>query len=149
LIIATVGSSTIGLCKAIKFGANMWDDDTGYRVAQWAIKHSDPKSVWLTDSHHNHPISCLAGRQILVGYRGWLPSHHLNESTRVEAIEALKNSADNTKLIDQFDVNFVCFSSVGSNELNFRFPAETKKWKLVYEHMRYTVWERVNLPWNT
>jgi hypothetical protein len=148
LAVAAVASSIIGLFKAVRFAPNLWNDDSVYRIAQWAIKHSDPKSVWLTDSHHNHPISCLAGRQILIGYRGWLPSHHLNDSARVEAIEALKQNADNTKLIDEFNVDYVCFSSAETSELDFRFPAHTKKWKLVYEQVRYSVWERVKQPWN-
>jgi hypothetical protein len=143
LALAACGSSALGLWKAICDGGNIWDEEDVYTVASWAINNSHPKSVWLTDSDHNHPISCLAGRQILVGYRGWLPSHHLNDQERIRAIIALDANPDDTTLIDRFNVDFICFNLQHSNELNFRFSSKVKSWKLAYRLQKYEVWQRV------
>jgi hypothetical protein len=147
LIVAACGSSALGLGKAILWGSNVWDEDDVYQVANWALDNSDTKSVWLTDSSHNHPIACLAGRQILIGYRGSLPSHHLNEQERIRAIDALKADPEDTVWIDRFNVDFICFNLQQSDELNFRFSSKVKSWKLAYGLPKYEVWQRVRPEW--
>jgi hypothetical protein len=148
LIVAACSSSAMGLWKAVLWPPNMWDDDDIYKVADWAIANSDPKSVWLTDSDHNHPISCLAGRQILIGYRGWLPSHHLDEQERIRAIDALKANPEDTIWIDQFNVDFICFNLQHSDELDFRFSSRVKSWRLAFGLPKYEVWQRVPPQWS-
>jgi hypothetical protein len=136
-------SSAIGLWKAMVVVAGVWDDPDPYAIATWAIEHSEPKSVWVTDSHHNHPIPTLAGRQILFGYRGWLPSHHLDEGSRVQAVEELQANSDSTDLIDQFGVDFICFCRYYPRELPFRFGPTAKKWKLEHHTPLWEVWRRL------
>jgi hypothetical protein len=139
-------SSALGLLKALGNGAPLFETSDAVPIAKWAMKHSPPKSVWVTDSHHNHPIPMLAGRQILVGYRGWLPSHHLDEKERVWAMEALGKNQDDTRKIDSFSADFLCFDLANSDELNFRFNARSAKWKLAYRNQRYEVWNRTGKP---
>jgi hypothetical protein len=142
LIVSANLSASIGLFKAVVSGGPLWDREDVYRLADWAIANTPPKSVWATDSHHTHPIATLAGRQILVGYRGWMGSHHLNEEPRVRAMEKLGESSERTELIDRFHVDYICFCPAGPDELAFRFHRGSIKWSQVFVTENYEVWKR-------
>jgi hypothetical protein len=143
LLGACGASSALGLWKAVLFGGSVFDGDDVHELAEWAIENSDPKSVWITDSHHNHPIPMLAGRQILFGYRGWLPSHHLNEAGRARAVENLGRNPDATDEIDALGAEFICFCLYHSDELKFRFLPTVRKWRREYHTDRWEIWRRV------
>jgi hypothetical protein len=143
LVVACGASSAMGLWKAILFGGSIFDGPDVHEVAKWAIANSDPKSVWITDSHHNHPIPMLAGRQVFFGYRGWLPSHHLDESGRARAVERLGRNPDATDEVDALGADFICFCLYYSDELRFRFLENVRKWHLEYVTDRWEIWKRV------
>jgi hypothetical protein len=50
-----------------------------------------PEARFLTADKHNHPVPIVAGRQIVLGYRGWLWTHgastgeHLRDVTAIYA----------------------------------------------------------------
>jgi hypothetical protein len=144
IIVATsMSSALLGFVKAMATNPRLFDPVAGVAIAHWAIKHTPPKSVWVTDTHHNHPIPMLAGRQILVGYRGWMPSHNLNDHNRVSAMESLGKDSENTAAIDKFHPDYICFDLLASDELKFRFHAHSRKWKLMHRSQYYEVWQRI------
>jgi hypothetical protein len=55
-------------------------------LANWASKSTLPADVFLTTDKPNQPIATLAGRSIVVGYRGWLYNFNLNYQPRLEAV---------------------------------------------------------------
>jgi hypothetical protein len=47
-------------------------------LADFVKDHTSKDAVFLTSDKHNNPIACLAGRRILMGYRGWLWTHGID-----------------------------------------------------------------------
>ena len=43
-------------------------------VAEWITTNTPEKSIFLTSDRHNHP-ALLAGREVVMGYTGWLWTH--------------------------------------------------------------------------
>ncbi len=65
-----------------------------FRLADWAKRETDPRSVWLTGDRHNHWLINLTGRQPLMAYRGWLWSHGYDIAQIERDIGQMYASAD-------------------------------------------------------
>jgi hypothetical protein len=61
-------------------------DKSSQEVAHWTKIHTSSKAKFIIYPVHNHPISALAGRNILVGYNGWLWSYGLPYADRTNYI---------------------------------------------------------------
>jgi hypothetical protein len=142
LLILSYASSACALCQAVRFSGPVRDDLEPRVIADWAIANSAPRSVWLTSTHHNHPIPTLAKRQVLLGYRGWIGSHNLDEVVRLDAIHSLAKNPDSTDLIDEFNVEWLCLCIGDSEEMTFRPGVSSVKWKREYESEGCEVWKR-------
>ncbi|MCC2631958.1 MAG: hypothetical protein K0S20_657 [Patescibacteria group bacterium] len=67
LALPGIGSLSIETVRTFSF----LDEDDIALAAQ--VKRLTPKeAVILTSDRHNHPVSTITGRQVVLGYRGWL-----------------------------------------------------------------------------
>jgi len=57
-------------------------------LASWVKRSTLPGDVFVTTDRPNQPIATLAGRPIVLGYRGWLYNYHLGYQPRAEAVQA-------------------------------------------------------------
>src|SRR5262249_50864450 len=55
-------------------------------LANYVREHTPADAVFLTSDKHNHPIPCLAGRRIVMGYRGWLWTHGIDYHSRERGV---------------------------------------------------------------
>ena len=134
-----------GVMAAFRIGSNEYDlwskREQPYEIANFVREHTDPHSVWITDSGHTNPIVTLAGRQTLAGYPGWLSSHNLDPSKRMNAIHNLERNPENTNEIDKLNVSYVAIRS-WNNEINFKPPMSSHKWKLIYHTNAMKIYQR-------
>lgn len=79
------------------------------------IKEKTPQgSVFLTSDKHNHLVPVLTGRQILMGYRGWLWTYGIKYQGREKDIANMYSGAINAKeLLKKYGVDYVF---IGSSE---------------------------------
>jgi hypothetical protein len=119
---------------------------TGYdwvhQVADWAKENSDPKSIWLLDDWHAHPITTLAGRQSVLGYGGWSASHGLGDERRRAIINQLAQDPEMTRESDEFGIEFVCLRKVSLNKLRFPVQPYSAHWRKVFENSAWSIYQR-------
>lgn len=95
-------------------------DNSGVEFARLVASHTSPQSVILTSSDHNHPVPMLAGRTIVLGYKGWLWTHGIAYSQRERDVkEIYAGTARARELLAAYNVSYVV---IGPNERN-EFPA--------------------------
>ena len=58
-------------------------------LAEFVKSHTSSAALFLTSDKHNNPISCLAGRRIVMGYRGWLWTHGVDYRPRERDVLAM------------------------------------------------------------
>jgi uncharacterized membrane protein YobD (UPF0266 family) len=69
---------------------------------------SEPTSLVLCSDDHHHWVPALSGRQILLGYRGWLSSYALDyRVVERDVLAMLSGAADAEALFAQYGVEFV------------------------------------------
>lgn len=121
-----------------------YQQENPHILAGWVKQNTSPQSIWATDSYHDMPISTLAGRQILVGYRGWMGSHMLNEWPRIRAMEKLDHNPEDTEEIDKLNVDYALVFKGRSRELKLSPGDDSNKWLRVFESQSYIVYQRIN-----
>ncbi|MEK7163864.1 MAG: hypothetical protein AAB768_01830 [Patescibacteria group bacterium] len=87
-------------------------------------------SVFLTNDNHNHWLVDLAGRKIVLGFRGWLWSWGINYADREADVRRMfTGSADTADLLQKYSIDYVLIgdgekSNFGADEKYFvdRYP---------------------------
>ena len=73
-----------------------------------------PEAIVLTSDQHNHPIPMLAGRHIVLGYRGWLGSYGIDYQTVERDVSLMFVGAENApSLFAKYNISYVV---IGANE---------------------------------
>lgn len=107
---------------------------------QWVAENTDTKAIFLTSTWHAHPCATIAGRQLYMGYGGWVVSHGLeywnrsNENGRMSSdpIRLASFTANNISYVISHNNEFEAFSNK---------TARTDKWNVVFDNRDYRVWK--------
>lgn len=143
LFIGSIASGCLAVYGAALNGYPLWPiRDYPYEFAKFIRMHTEPKSVWITDSWHAHPVTNLAGRQTLAGYGGWLVSHGLSDSERKYAMRRLTANPEDVTWSDRYDVGYVCVRP--DSDFSFKPAEDSKSWTKIYGSVSYTVFKRNN-----
>lgn len=85
-------------------------------LAEEIRRLTPPDSLFLTSDKHNHFVANLTGRQILMGYRGWLWTYGLDYRQREADVLAMFAGGDQAMLLfKQYGVDYV---TLGYEEIN-------------------------------
>ena len=73
------------------------------------LRHRTPAdSRFLTGDRHNHPVPMVAGRRIVLGYRGWLWTYGFDTGAVLEDVEAIyRGAATAPALLRRYGVDYV------------------------------------------
>ncbi len=85
-------------------------------VAQQIKAKTEPTSIFLTSDAHNHLVPMLAGRSVVLGYRGWLWTHGIDYSqTEADVAQMFAGGEKAIKLLKKYNVDYIF---VGPTERN-------------------------------
>ncbi|MGB9693650.1 MAG: hypothetical protein ACPLYF_02285, partial [Fervidobacterium sp.] len=98
---------------------------------------------FLTGTYYLQPVVTLAGRQIVLGYEGWLWSHGIDwnhvQEVKKDVIEMFKG---NYTLIKKYGVNFIAitkyertFAIENNFGINTQFFKESGHFEKVYDQV--------------
>jgi hypothetical protein len=128
LLVFTTASGSLELLRITRTEAvanRMWSREE-LALAEDFREISEPTALVLCSDHHHHWVPSLSGRQILLGYRGWLSSYGLDYEPIVRDIQSmLSGGPDAEALLAEYGVDFVVIGSseredFGANESYFQ-----------------------------
>jgi len=120
IVLITFTIST-GFVSVIREMTLSWKiaNQSSIMIATKIKQKTNPEGIFLTSDEHNHPVSMLAGRKILLGYRGWLWTHGIDYSQTVTDIELMFAGTPRTlDLLKKYRIKYIY---IGENE--------RKKWQ--------------------
>lgn len=85
--------------------ARMWSREE-LELAETFRRISPPDALVLSSDDHHHWVHALAGRRVLLGYRGWLASYGIDYAAVERDVETMLRSAD-PALLGRYGVDFV------------------------------------------
>lgn len=123
-VLAIVCLIMIILAGAVDAGS--WLDFEKNKLQMWGradielanqVRQLTPKTaVFLTNDNHNHWVVDLAGRKIVMGFRGWLWSWGINYADRERDIRKMfMGNFQTPQLLAKYGIDYVV---IGSGEIN-------------------------------
>ncbi len=111
------------------------------RLSEFVKTNTNKNDVFLTSDRHNNPIPCLTGRQILMGYRGWLWTYGINYSQREQDVSAMYAGGDYSRsLLKHYKVKYVLIETSQSNQyINEEFFS--KNYKKVFKSQNFNLYK--------
>ncbi|MEM3627054.1 MAG: hypothetical protein QXZ25_03400 [Candidatus Bathyarchaeia archaeon] len=111
--------------------------------ADWVRENTPPESIFLTSTDYLHPVATIGGRQIVLGYEGWLWSHGISlnriQEVRNDLVEMFKG---NYTLIKDYGVNFIsvthyerAFAISNGFRINIEFFSGSGYFEKVYDEV--------------
>ena len=138
ITLISITSSLLGLQRQWKHQKQLWDD-MDERLADWLIKKTDKKSIFLSPQIPLQPVSTLAGRQCYLESLDVLRNIGINPDERMDFF---KNLIKNNTI---FGIENYISYFVKANELKFDthdFNIEEDKWNDIYSTRVYIVYEK-------
>jgi hypothetical protein len=140
IIFFSTATGFLSHIKAFQESYLMWSG-ADVTFADWIRENTPPEALFLTSTHYLHPVFTIAGRQIVMGYEGWLWSHGIDwnyiQKVKRDVIEMFKG---NYMLIKAYGVNFIAvtkyerfFATENNFSINLKFFTESPNFKKIYD----------------
>lgn len=94
-------------------------------IAKAIKEKTSADSIFLTSDYHHHLVPMLTGRQIVMGYAGWIWSYGIDYSSRQNDVLSIYNGGNDAKnLLKKYKVDYIFIgpdekSNLKANELFF------------------------------
>ena len=100
----------------------MWSTSQ-MNIADDFRKLSNPNEITLASTNHHHWVASLSGRQIVMGYAGWLSSYGIDYTQTLTDISDIYRGGDRAlALLKQYHISFVVIGPLERDEFH---PNET------------------------
>ena len=127
------------LTRTPEIAVRMWSAEE-LALAEAFRSLSDPLSTVLCSDHHHHWVSSLAGRPVLLGYRGWLASYGIDYSAVERDVRTMLQGGPRAEeLMERYGVEF---AAIGRSEIQDYGAAEgyfREHHELILEEAGYAV----------
>lgn len=108
------------------------------KMANFVIKNTPQKAVFLSTDKFDNPVVALSGRSILVGYRAWLWSYGLDYAKREGDVEKMF-SGEGSDLFQKYGVtNVILFPDKADYKIDRQYF--DNRFKLIYDKDGYRVY---------
>ncbi|MBW2495502.1 MAG: hypothetical protein JRE43_12175, partial [Deltaproteobacteria bacterium] len=149
LLIFTTASGSLELLRMTRTEAvahRMWSRDE-IALAEAFREISEPTSLVLCSDYHHHWVPGLSGRQVLLGYRGWLASYGLDYGPVERDIRSmLGGDPDAEALMAQYGVDFAVIGNFERRDFNANESYFDQRHELILDQANYKVYSIQRQP---
>jgi hypothetical protein len=113
-------------------------------LADFVRVNTSKDALFLTSDKHNHPIPCLAGRSVVMGYRGWLWTHGINYTEKERNILDIYHAeVGYENLLVKYGINYILLEKNKTNDLgiNYGYYMTQSKFQPIYESDNYLLFK--------
>eukprot|EP00299_Pterocystis_sp_00344_P014687 c7290_g1_i2.p1 GENE.c7290_g1_i2~~c7290_g1_i2.p1 ORF type:complete len:717 (+),score=121.33 c7290_g1_i2:350-2500(+) len=103
-------------------------DDTDFDFANWLVENTPADAIFMGDitkSSHISVESSLAGRQIAVGFPGWLSSHGISSHSRKQSLmHVMKGNIQGISSLREQNISYVVVEGWAHDKFDLEFLHE-------------------------
>lgn len=112
------------------------------QVATRVREKTPPRAMFATATQHNHPVSVLTGRRIVMGYPGWLWSYGFDYATEQRDLYTIFAYGPGTpELLQKYGVDYVVVGPDERQEYNVNYNAFSQRYRVIIRTVNYTVFD--------
>jgi hypothetical protein len=145
LLFATVFSSLLHLNQFFFFPCPIYER-TDYKFGLWVAENTPLNVVFMSTGFTGDPVAPLAGRQLYLGYPGWIDSHGLHWQDRWEIVERIVKNPNDRDLIEKQGIDYVVDCAYGKRR-TYLHNTSKSVWKRVYSSSSFNAWRYVPKVW--
>lgn len=106
--------------------------DSAMRVAEYVRTNVRNDRLVLTGPTHLNPVSSLAGRQVLVGYLGWLWTRGIDYESRLKMVEDFyRNPRSDAEIFSHYPISHILYD----NSLEYSYGTKEKDLDSIFERV--------------
>ena len=110
-------------------------------LADFLRTHSSYFDIVLTSDNHLHWVPVMSGRQIVMGYRGWLWSHGFDYKQKEEDIREIFQGGPRVhELLEKYQISFVVTDDKTRTDFNSNDAFFSKNFELFMTSPKYNVY---------
>ncbi|MBD3362199.1 hypothetical protein GF362_00590 [Candidatus Dojkabacteria bacterium] len=129
------------LLKTNKLKAKAWSYEE-VNLAQNFRRISNPTDIVLCSDYHHHWITSLTGRQVLMGYRGWLGSYGVDYHQTYEDIHNIYKGSEISKvLIQKYNIKYIVIGPHEKRDFEVNLDFFKKNYQVVLNNGNYVVYK--------
>lgn len=111
-------------------------------LAEFVRESTAPDAIILTSDRHNHPVSILTGRQIIMGYRGWLWTYGIDYNKRQRLVEIIyEGFSDWQENITDLGIDYIVIGPSERYQYQINDPVFDQNLELVYQSENHLVYK--------
>ncbi len=111
-------------------------------LAKYLRQHTPPDSLFITSTHHVHLVPTLTGRQILMGYPGWLWTYGLDYSNYSSLLHQIYAGGDSARyLLDQLSADYLVIGPSEQNDYHPHTPFFKATYPVLIATKNYTIYQ--------
>lgn len=134
-----IATGSVVVWRELHLSSRMFSSED-IELAQFVKDHTSTDGIFLTSDRHNNPVVCLAGRRIVMGYRGWLWTHGLDYRVREhDVIEMFRGSKQAIDLLGQYRVDYVLIEQDKIKEFHEDPEFFKDRFPVVYRSPNFTL----------
>lgn len=144
LFIVLIFSGALDIWRLTNYSKNkiLLFDNKSIEIAEFVKGNTEPRSVFLTSSQHNHPVTALAGRRTLIGYKGWLWTFGINYSQRENDVKSIYSGTEASELLlSKYKVDYIVISPSEEAEYIVNNQFFDKNYPLIYKNDSFKIYK--------
>ena len=113
-------------------------------LTEYLERHVGESELLLTGTSHLNPVAMLAGRQMLVGYPGWLWTRGIDYGERTKLMEDFYQNPSRTHdLLSLYPIQYILVDDQVIREQSFSAKPESfdALFEKVFENARYRLYK--------
>ncbi len=117
-------------------------DKNDLAVAEYIKNNTTTNAVILTSPLHNHPVTALSGRQVVMGHPGWLWTYGYDTSaTQADLTVMASGSDEGFAKMREYNIDYIVISSQDSDDYSFNKAEITKRASLINQVGTYSIYK--------
>lgn len=141
LLLSIIASSLIHLYQWYFFPCPIYESED-YQFGLWIAENTPINSIFLSHGYPQDPVGSVAGRQLHLGYPGWISSHGLDYLPRWNKEHIILNHPEKRFLFEEEKIDYVVHFKWEKKNCQITDVADV--WQLVFDTDRYKVWKLRN-----
>ncbi|MDQ3765017.1 MAG: hypothetical protein M3460_26960 [Actinomycetota bacterium] len=109
-------------------------------LAGWVRANTAPDAVFIGTDRPNQPVATLAGRSIVMGYRGWLFNFNLPYAQRETAVSAALQGRTDDPIVRRFAPDYLLVGANGDKSWTLD-RSSLARLPVAYQNAEWTVYQ--------
>lgn len=139
-IFASSYSAYMSTVQSMFFPTTIYNKDD-YKFGLWVAENTPQKAVFLFEAATYNPIVSIAGRQVFLGFNGWVISHGLDYS-RERSQNAMYFNADRLDLFKQNNISYVGVCN-SCQYKKFDIDKAPNNWVVAFKNHKFTLYRLI------